>query len=506
MTFPPRSHVRRLLGPLSCVALCFVGFEARAEVADSDYKAADVELNAAYQGCLQAFPAQSRETLRIAQRAWLVFKEKDSAAAAYIGRRAGVTRDDLDREALKEVAARTNQLKAFFILPNQDLQSCRQEWREAERELTIAYQTAMAGLLLEEQIKLRDAERAWIDYNERNSAAHFGDPSGCGSVWAQVVAVRRRTGQLRDFYANAVATARAKTPGVSTLPASTTSTASSSQSPPIAPAASETAQTETEIRRAFANLHDDHQKHNCGDAIDWLYPRREELKDALVDELYRTDPQGAASIMFILFNTKSFTPDDRFKRLVMQQRPVRESRGIPTERFDVPLTQHGPDGDGSKITGRWKYIDTHFDIFEPLLTAQIGTTKDSWILWATAWLFKQRGTFETKVDLFTPEVLDVAATNLANDEVRWNGSASIRFFLIMGERSVPTLRRAAESTDSQTRYFARATLDALKGNRQAFGYLASQINLNETLFGRYVMDPPWMFGLADQYIGREAYP
>jgi hypothetical protein len=266
------------------------------------------------------------------------------------------------------------------------------------------------------------------------------------------------------------------------------------------------AQTEKEVRRAFANLRDDRQRDNCGAAIAWLYPRREELKDALVDELYRTDPQGVGAIMFILYNTKSFTPDDRFIRLVMQKLPAGEKRRMPNGWFDLPLTPPGPDGLPSEITERWRYVDAHFEIFEPLLTAQIRTTKDSWLLWATAWLFKKRGIFETKVDLFTPEVLELAAANLADDGVRWNASATIRLFLILGDRSVPTLRHATRSSDSQTRYFALATLDALKGERQAFGYLSSKVDLLQAVFGRDVAEPEWLVEPTASYMNRKAYP
>jgi hypothetical protein len=267
------------------------------------------------------------------------------------------------------------------------------------------------------------------------------------------------------------------------------------------------AQADKEVTRALAGLRNDQQKHNCGDAISLLYPRREELKDALVDELYRTDPQGVSSILFILFNTKSFTPDERFIRLMMQRLPPHQSHDVNyAGTCDLPLSPRGPDGKRSEIVDRWEYVDAHFDLFEPVLTAQISTTKDSWMLWATAWLYKKRGIFETKVDLFTPDVLAVAAANLANDQVPWNASGAIRLFLIMGERSVPALRAATRASDAQARYFAKATLDALKGEQRAFGYLGSKVNLSETLFGPRVMEPEWMGELVMGYMDRDAYP
>lgn len=270
------------------------------------------------------------------------------------------------------------------------------------------------------------------------------------------------------------------------------------------PAVSGLAQSQKDVRRALASLRSDRLKHNCGEAIEMLYPRREELKDALVDELYRTDAQGRGAIMFILYNTKSFTPDDRFLRLVMQQLPADQKAEAHSCGCDLPLTFRD-DNELNEIVSRWKYVDEHFDLFEPLLTAQISTTKDSWMLWATAWLYKKRGILETKVDLFTP-VLGVAAANLANDKVSWNAAGAVRLFIMLGERSVPTLQAATRSRDSQSRYFAKATLDALKGEHRAFGYLGSKVDLSETLFGEQVVEPDWMPELVEKYIDQDAYP
>jgi len=74
------------------------------------------------------------------------------------------------------------------------------------------------------------------------------------------------------------------------------------------------AQSPEEVRRAFVDLHDDKVPHNCEHATDWLLKNREQLKDDLVDELYKTDWQGRDAIFHLLLNTSSFVPDDRFIR------------------------------------------------------------------------------------------------------------------------------------------------------------------------------------------------
>lgn len=259
------------------------------------------------------------------------------------------------------------------------------------------------------------------------------------------------------------------------------------------------AQTSNEVRLAFVNLHDDTKKHNCGEAVAWLYSRRDQFKDDLVDELYRTDAQGATAIMYLLFNTRSFKPDERFINTVMASLG-RSSRayiggGIA---YDLPPREAG------QARGTWEYVDAHFDTFEPLLTQQIGTTSDPWILWAIAWEFKSRNILEQKIDLFTLEVMKKAAANLVNDNIGWNASQTVRLFLVLGDRTVPILKEAAQSPDSQARNFARATLDALKGNRRAFGYLNSKVDLTQGLLtlpgAKDYQTPEWLSDETEPYL------
>ena len=161
-------------------------------------KKADADLTAAYQQCLAQF--QTKEPLRIAERAWIKFSDKDEAAAALAGKRRGLSDDDLWREALNEVNARAEQLRSFFLLPNLDLQSCQQQWQAADQQLSDAYQNALSFLSSDEQQKLRESERAWIEYRDKDAKARSGDPSERAPVWSAVVLTRRRVEQLAGFY------------------------------------------------------------------------------------------------------------------------------------------------------------------------------------------------------------------------------------------------------------------------------------------------------------------
>ena len=163
------------------------------------------------------------------------------------------------------------------------------------------------------------------------------------------------------------------------------------------------AQSPEEVRRAFVDLHDDKVPHNCEHATDWLLKNREQLKDDLVDELYKTDWQGRDAIFHLLLNTSSFVPDDRFIRFFATTLPERENE-----------------------QETWQFINNHFDQFDPLLREQVSKmsnrSHEMYSLWATAWLAKKRGIFDQYAPLFTPAVLTEVAKNLKDDQQRYNAS------------------------------------------------------------------------------------
>ena len=190
------------------------------------------ELTAAYQGCLAAFPANLKEQLRIAQRAWIVFDNKNEAAFAAVGKPRGMSTEDLDRAGLPETVARAEILRTYFLGPNEDVNAFRRDSEQAEQELTAAYKQSLVGLNHEQEQKLREAERAWIDYRDKDVRAHGGDPSGRAALWTSVRIARRRTTQLREFYLQ-----QATSSPVTTATASTVATsAPAPTAPPVDPA------------------------------------------------------------------------------------------------------------------------------------------------------------------------------------------------------------------------------------------------------------------------------
>jgi hypothetical protein len=251
------------------------------------------------------------------------------------------------------------------------------------------------------------------------------------------------------------------------------------------------AQNPEDLRRAFMDIRDDKIPHNCEHAAAWLSKYREQLKDDLVAELYKTDAQGRDVILDVLCDTKSFVPDERFLRFLMARLPQK----------DTFL---------SNDKENWKYINGHFDQFDRLLKDQIakmdGKPNDLYVVWAIAWLAKKRGILEEYAPLYTSNILAKVAINLKNDQKDFNAGQAVRLFLLLGDQSLPSLREATKSSDKQCRSLANATIDALGGKRQAFGYLNSKVYLTITPFGPTVTEPDWLPDATQPYLERETYP
>jgi len=256
-------------------------------------------------------------------------------------------------------------------------------------------------------------------------------------------------------------------------------------------------QSSAEVRQAFHGLHNDKIPGNCVRATNWLLEHREDVKEDLLDELYKTDTdsQERDAIFYVLFNTSSFAPDERFARLVIARLAEQDSQVQNGVIFE--LKSDAGDLEPIHTPGAhweaWPFMNKHFSTFEPLLKEQIGRTNNVFVLWGTAWLFKKRGLLRDYSTLFTPAILDSVAANLRADNQRYNASHAVRLFLLLGDQSLPALRKEASSGDRQSRYLAAAAIDALtKGSHNAFGYLNANLNLTGVPFGDEPADPSWL--------------
>src|ERR1041385_9183499 len=133
-------------------------------------------------------------------------------------------------------------------------------------------------------------------------------------------------------------------------------------------------QSSAEVRQAFRDLHDDKMPGNCVRATKWLLQHREEVKEDVLDELYKTgtDSQEPHALFYGLFNTSSFAPDERFARLVIARLPEQDSQVRNGATFE--LMDDAGDLEPVHISGAhweaWAFMNKHFSTFEPLLKEQ----------------------------------------------------------------------------------------------------------------------------------------
>jgi hypothetical protein len=235
-----------------------------------------------------------------------------------------------------------------------------------------------------------------------------------------------------------------------------------------------------QTRIAFRNIRSDDIPRNAVTAADWIIQNRNQLVPELQDELYRTDRQGRDVILYALMATKSFEPDARFCRTLVS-RLNDEDRHV--RNGDLLLFAHWR---------AWKFIDSHYQLFRPLILENLQTTDDMWCIWGTICLLQKRQQLIAELPHFSPHLWETVATNLRADAVGGNAGQAVRFYLIIGKPSLPHLEPLAKSDEEQTRDLAAATIDAMNGSRRAYGFLASQISIDRDVFGRGVDSPEWL--------------
>jgi hypothetical protein len=237
---------------------------------------------------------------------------------------------------------------------------------------------------------------------------------------------------------------------------------------------------------------------------------RQALRDQMLEELYRNDdPQERDALLIVLFRTETLDLDERFARFVVQ-RLREENTRVSNFVLGLPESEQGrdqlPDTSGAQHDA-WEFIDRRYNLFEPLLKAEVGQTTDIWELWAIAWMFKKHNVLPVNAHLFTDEVLGLAADALKDDNVAYNASEAMRLFLMLPKQSTPVVRAVSNSSDPQQRYLAQAFLDALHGSKNAVGYLNAKLKLYTGLLPNSDKpEPEWLGQVTEPYLDKESYP
>jgi uncharacterized protein YecT (DUF1311 family) len=166
--------------------LVFAIILARAQTTPRE---ADQYLNTGYKAAMQQLPAATREKLRSAQRAWLAFVEKNSAAMRLAARGLGISSARCEELEVKEVENRTADFD--YSKESNAPEEMKGHYQRVDADLNAVYQRCLAALSPEATAALREAQRAWVAYRDANR------PFGIEFLAGLTV---RRADQLSDFY------------------------------------------------------------------------------------------------------------------------------------------------------------------------------------------------------------------------------------------------------------------------------------------------------------------
>jgi uncharacterized protein YecT (DUF1311 family) len=162
-----------------------------AENQNTELKETDAELNVLYQGLMNSLSPSNRERLRTAERAWISFGEKNEVAFRATSEIRGLSPSQLTQFRIGETRARCDQLRRMFSSNEVTTGASLKEVQFADTELNKVYKQAIAVLSSAEETRLREAQRAWLDfYNASRSAASD----------VALMIISHRTEQLREFY------------------------------------------------------------------------------------------------------------------------------------------------------------------------------------------------------------------------------------------------------------------------------------------------------------------
>jgi uncharacterized protein YecT (DUF1311 family) len=171
---------------------------------------ADQDLNASYRDAMKELPPASREKLRNAQRAWLMFVEKNSAAMRVAAPALGISRAQCEKIEVSEVENRS--VDFSYSRESNAPEETKGQYQRADADLNTVYERCLSTLPPDAKAALREAQRLWLAYRDANR------PFGIEFMAGLTV---RRADQLSDFYV-----------GSTTMPLSTKSPAKAEPSPP----------------------------------------------------------------------------------------------------------------------------------------------------------------------------------------------------------------------------------------------------------------------------------
>jgi uncharacterized protein YecT (DUF1311 family) len=178
--------------PLPLIATSIVLSSVFAENQSTELMQADAKLNRLYQQVMSSLSAIDREHLRAAERAWIGFRDKNQVALRATSEKSTLStwqKNALDNLYMIDTDERCDQLRG--LSGNGASNATMKDVESEDAELNKVYKQALAGLSQTADARLREAQRAWLDfYNLSLSAGPNID----------LLIIQDRIGELSGIY------------------------------------------------------------------------------------------------------------------------------------------------------------------------------------------------------------------------------------------------------------------------------------------------------------------
>lgn len=183
---------RSLFLQLLLMATSIVLSRMFAENQSTELMQADAKLNRLYQQALSSLSASDREHLRAAERAWIGFRDKNQVALRATSEKSTLStwqKNALDNLYTIDTDERCEQLRR--LLGNGLNNATMADIEPKDGELNKVYKQVLAGLSQTAEVRLREAQRAWLDFY---NLSLFAGPNIALTI------IQDRIGQLRGIY------------------------------------------------------------------------------------------------------------------------------------------------------------------------------------------------------------------------------------------------------------------------------------------------------------------
>lgn len=166
---------------------------------EREIRVVDQGLNADYQRLLGILSKAQGQQLRVAERAWLTFITRNEEAVTEIARNRPDGRALILAARLTDIRQRWEELRVMLGDFPVSLATVSFSAGQADGELNRTYQQCLQSLPAGNERRLREAQRAWIDFRDQQARV----TPGRSSVPSSLLLTVHRIASLKTIYLGA---------------------------------------------------------------------------------------------------------------------------------------------------------------------------------------------------------------------------------------------------------------------------------------------------------------